>query len=412
VNTPETLSAQSSGLNAPTSRLKLRFFSIAPEFGIYDRKLDQTYHYTAYQLCLQTACRTLGHEFTVVAPKSCSIQDEGILPLLSSSPLANISTDLRRLVDEYSLERANEQVVVLLYEGTLSAANEIFRVANQYPSIKFLVNLFESEPYYEFDENLEKYAAAEKHVSESPVPDFLLPTACTNMFSNLRIVAETQTKAFAARLLGLTAVGRWQTFSAISAIRIQARERNQHRRHRVLLPLSSWQLSNGLVDFLISTKKNFDQYARQASSVEFHLTGYLSENETAPLVEQMREAGFRVSSTSRSKESYAETYSTHDVAWLPSAHYFKQSSGKALDALVQGTPIIAPIGSYAWAEQNRWVEGAPGYASELDARNLFLNLRFILPAIACELNRKNQSIRDHYSPLNTVSALIRELDLV
>ena len=198
------------------------------------------------------------------------------------------------------------------------------------------------------------------------------------------------------------------SFSAIFDVHASTPEQGHSvSKHRVLVPLSTWQLSDGLVDEMISIKKETDKFLDNRINLEFHLTGYLPDQKVQHLLTRLSDAGFLITSESRSIEEYARLFSSHDVVWLPNRYYILQSSGKAVDALVQGTPVIAPVGTYGWKEQNRWVEGAPGYSTSAEARDLFLNLPVFLPVISSELERQNKSIRDRYSPDRTIQDLVK-----
>ena len=390
---------------------KQHFISLAPEFGIHDLQLDRTYHYTSHQLCLQSAAQELGHKFTIVAPTTCSIESETILPLLSSSESANQPSEISGLINKVFLEDTNERIVILLYEGSLDLANEFLILARQFPSVFFVINLFLSEPHYNLDSAFTGYLGTDTKgapdETNSPIPAFNLDGGKLTQTANLEVFCETETKSFAARLLGISAIKQWRNFSAIFDVRCASREQNDSNgRQRVLLPLSSWQLGEKLVDDMLSVKRETDKLMDQKVRIDFHLAGYHLHDQAQHLLTRLGEAGFKVTSESRLTQDYAELISSHDVVWLPNRYYILQSSGKALDALVQGTPIIAPVGTYGWREQNRWVAGAPGYSSTKEARDLFLNLRFILPAVASELKRQNEKIRNFYSPCKTIQELV------
>ena len=394
---------------------KRHFFSIAPEFGIYDFQLDQTYHYTSYQLCLQSAAQALGHQFTIVAPTTCTSGSAGVIPLLSQPPGCTVSADIACLISKLCLEETNERAAILLYEGSLALANEFLTLARRFPSILFVINLFLHESYYYLDSAFNGQLIPDgtgiPGKDPSPVQSFFQSSGPQAQPANLHIFTDTENKGFAARLLGITAIKRWHTFSAITNVRSARPNQNDSSLgHRVLVPLSSWQLSDELVHHMVSVKQETDAHMGDKVGIEFHLTGYLPDHEVQHWLMQLRGAGFNVTSESRPKEDYAKLYSSHDAVWLPSSWYILQSSGKALDALVQGTPIIAPIGTHGWKEQNRWVGGAPGYSTTVEARDLFLNLRFILPLIASELRRQNQAIRDCYSPSTTMLSLVSAIE--
>lgn len=390
---------------------KRHILSFAPEFGIYDSQLDQTYHYTSYQLCLQKAARSLGHNFSIVAPTTCSTVSESVVPLLSPPPSSRLSSEIAEFVDRFTLEHPKEDIVILLYEGSLALASEFSILARRFPFVFFVLNLFLSEPDYNLDIAFRGYL--DTGIKESP--DKLQPSnqaffpigGNLAQTANFVVFAETEAKRFAASLLGISEVRQWRTFSAISGIRKTAQNQNySSNRYRVLVPLSSWQIGEGLVNEMIAVKKETDAHRGHRAEIEFHVTGYHPDPEVQHLLARLGDSGFEITSESRSMEDYVEMYSSHDVVWLPNRYYILQSSGKALDALVQGTPIIAPVGTYGWREQNRWLGGAPGYSTRREVRDLFLNLQFILPAVASELKRQNETVRDYYSPINTIRGLV------
>jgi hypothetical protein len=321
-----------------------------------------------------------------------------------------MSLEITGLINRFALERTNERIVILLYEGSLALTNEFLILARQFPSVLFVINLFLSEPFYKLDIAFRGYIDSEikgiSGESQSGIQAFFQDGEKLAQAANFFVLSETETKSFAARLLGITGIKRWHAFSAIFDMRKATQNQTRSsNKHRVLVPFSSWQLTEGLVHDMISIKKETEIHLGDRSGVEFHLAGYLPNHDVQQLLERLSEAGFKITSESRSKEDYAEMFSSHDAVWLPSRYYVLQSSGKALDALVQGSPIIAPLGTYGWREQNRWSAGTPGYSNVREARDIFLNLQYFLPAIASELERQNDAIRDYYSPSETILSL-------
>jgi hypothetical protein len=369
------------------------FYSIAPEFGIYDRELDQTYHYTNYQLRLQAAAMELGHDFTIVAPTNCSIVTAGVVKVLPTEPDEDYVASITPLIESLAYGNSDSPPVILVYEGSLSIVEAFLPLARRFEDISFFINLFLYEPVFK----LSSTDVTSRKISQ-PYEQF-------KEAGNLHVFAETDSKRLAARQLGMPSVNKWNPFSAICDVHSnEPKPGPSNHGYRILIPLSSWQLSEGLVREMMSIKEKTESDCSQR--LEFHLTGHLADPEIEPILSLMSDDGFVITPASREEQEYANLFASHDVVWLPNPYYTLQSSGKALDALVQATPIIAPAGTFGWVEQNRWVSGATGYSSAGEASCLFSNLQCVLPAIQADLEEQNERIRECYSPSNTISSLL------
>lgn len=371
-----------------------RILSIAPR---YRPGVDGSSggHYTPYQDDLQAAASRLNLDYRILAQRSV-MSVKGVDAVLDASSAQALARS--------TLARCQSGDVVVMYEGSLAMLRALAVVANQRRDVLFLVNLFKPEPGLDFvgtNARTSRLATRSNSFSGVEIP------------KNLLVIAETDERAFLARRLGIDCVGSWRLHSTLWNIKHEltsvSRSSDQERpaELRILVPHgNSLQAARSLAQVLDSM-----QIARGSNSIHFSITG-ADARQLAPRIlgPQLEALGAHRLDSPVGRANYASIFAAHDVVWIPqSRSYRTQSSGKALDALVVGRPVIAPEGSWPARETSRWIGGGLTYRTENDLIELLTHLDQRIDALRDRLALQLENIRAAYSP---DASLIRILEVV
>jgi len=380
--------------------------SIAPDFRP-DRRLRG--HEVSFQNDLLRAARGMSHDYFILIPESVGRVDEPNVVACLSEPKnpCRCVADIGRWLESVP---QGVDVTVILYEGSLAWLPAFDSLAADWPEVKFIVNLFFPEagldvPSTSNDAIVQavpvriRFAHNQVQTSSWGRPD---PQ------ENVIVLAETHERSFLAEAFGVRVDQVWPLHSQLSGFPSPTGEPSDPDALNVLIPLAPRQVRPRVmrdIDFVTR------QVARAKTElpITWTITGPLGTKRSATrLSRRLRRSGILLESNELEISEYASLFAAYDVVWLPiRGHYTTQSSGKALDALVSATPVIAPAGSYAAKEQRRWVSGAPAYEGRREAVELFLALPALVPTWKHKLQEANSAIRFAYSAESALEALVR-----
>jgi len=393
----------------------LEILSVARNFGT--GRVLFAGHEESYQLGLSRAAAAAGLSWTILVPQDSALSDPQAVPCLDR-------TDAQHLVSSLDAHlrarprRSDHRLGVVIYEADTELAAAIARTAPEHPSIRFLVNLFRAEP------GLDAPLVRRKGFGAGPKAGSLAPSALASQFgvfaridwpSNVLLTAESDAKALMARSAGLPVTSVWHLHSEMAAEDLAGQidpGRPEDGQLRVLIALRSSQLYPPLVREVmdvIEGVRRIDPDGR----VTWVMSGRFDQDgRVVAALRRLERAGVQVSRHEHplSRRAYAQGLLEVDAAWMPAVWPYRiQSSGKALDALVLGRPIIAPAGTAGAHAIARWVPGAPTYGTTIEAVHLFLRLPTLIETLQGALRGSIEKIRQHYSPTATVSWVLAQL---
>jgi len=379
--------------------------SIAPAYRP-DKRIRG--HVVSFQSSLQGAARSRGANFKILVPKDIgSSGQDDVIPCL---PDRRDPTRVLSGVDEWlrSLD-GDEAVVVMLYEGALRWLAAFDALAADHPDVKFLVNLFAPEagldaPSSSEDGLIRPMPARVRELAHRAAgPLALRPDPQANVV----VLAETEQRRFLAEALGIRTGRAWPLHSQIATIELPSRTVTAGSSVRVLVPIAPRQVSPRVLREIDFVTRQTDR-ASDDRPIEWTLACPLGDDRaTSKRVHKVLRPGMSLVAEALESLAYASLFAAHDAVWFPfRGQYNTQSSGKALDALVTATPIIAPAGSYAARQQQRWLPGAPAYDGSREAIELLLRLHALAPAWQRDLRDVQSEIRSSYSADTALSTLI------
>jgi hypothetical protein len=206
--------------------------------------------------------------------------------------------------------------------------------------------------------------------------------------------------------MGVPCVGAWRLHSTLWDVHVALEPDADHSGPlRVLVPLAGRGYGADVVHDLA-----FVMLSLRGHGVEWTLTGASSDRFKATVRgPRLVELGARRLDAPAEREGYAALFASHDVVWIPNrASYRSQSSGKALDALVMGRPVVAPRGSWPAREASRWLGEDPSYEGPEEAAQQFFALASDPACWHAPLEAAGDRIRRAYAPEATV---VRMLEL-
>ena len=395
----------------------VRILSVAPQFGA--GRIPFAGHEEIYQLGLARAAADAGVAWAILAPVTAKVADGSVVPCLDASNVDAIAASLDRYLHAYPSEQGTMTGVVV-YEADTRLAAAIARVAADHPDTRFLVNLFLAEPGLDAPLVRRKRFATQREVSAygpGPLADRLARLAGIEWPVNLRLTAETVEKALLARSVGMPVSGTWRLHSAraerdFPAGAVAPAQRDPDSALRVLVALRSSQLHPPLVQDVVDVIERVAR-AGGGDAIEWVMAGRFDDHpRVTQALRRLRRAGVLIDDADRPLEpdAYARMFLDADVVWMPAIWPYRvQSSGKALDALVLGRPVIAPAGTAAAAAMQRWVPGAPTYSSSSEAAQLLLRLPSLHSLLREELESQSGEIRAALHPRATVEWLLEML---
>jgi len=386
--------------------------SVAPSFGV--GHLPFAGHEETYQFGLADAAAELGIVWRILVPERSVVHDRRAVPCLDPTDLGTLSASVAAHVAQRRPE--DGRIGVVMYGGDVERLAAMAEVARNAPEAALLVNLFRAEPGLDLplvrhrrDVTVRELGPFRQEAIESQ----LHRIAALRLPPNLRVVAESEPKALTARSAGLPVAGVWPLHSEMAgAGPAGERPRLDGRPTVVLIGLRNSQLRGPVirqVREVIERTSRFDTGAR----LTWVLSGrFDTDRATTTALRQLERAGVDVRRAPAPLEAdaYARQFMEADVLWMPVTWPYRvQSSGKALDALVLGCPVVAPAGTAGARAMQRWVPGAPAYGTATEAAQVFLRLPTLLDHLHNALASAAEEIRTAYEPRTTVEWAIEVL---
>jgi hypothetical protein len=342
-------------------------------------------HNSIFHESLKVAAQELGHNYSIAAPsRRVSAGDPFVGMQLSSTSWKPIA----REVNSYLSSQPPTTVVV--YEGSLSTIYAFKEVARQHPKHAFILNLFLREiPLASLKQAptdaFKKFGGLEAIVADIP--------------GNIRIFSDTSMTQLALRAIGLPVGGIWPHHSAL-APPFRLEETNPEP-NCVLVAASPAQLSfdrESLEDLSVAV-----DLVKRSQGLSFRMLGGV------PSRGPLRGARRRLQSLPGASDGplplgdYARVMGAASLVWLPTQGiYSEQSSGKALDAMVAGRPVLAPAGTFGQREHERHVPGSLTYRNRQELREILEALPAVLGQWLHDATAAQHRAAAAYSPLRAV----------
>jgi hypothetical protein len=394
----------------------LEVLSVAPEFGT--GHVPFTGHEEVYQLGLSRAAAGVGIPWTILVPDAAETVGTPVVACLDPSSPESLVASLEAQLRERS-QADGRTIGVFIYEGDTGIALAMATLAARHPHIRFLVNLFRSEAGLDAPLVRRKRYSTQEQLSAyslSALARRLAPLGRSTWPANLRITAETDAKKLLARSVGVPVSDVWRLHSSVAERDASHCEQSSRGRHggpvRVLVAVRSSRLHPPLVEEVLDVIARVGR-VDGGQAVEWVMAGRFDDH---PRVRRglrlLGRAGvqLRIEDRPLDPDAYAEVFRAADAVWMPTVWPYRvQSSGKALDALVLGRPIIAPAGTFPASAMQRWIPGAPAYGSTTEAAQTFLRLPSMIGLLQSELDRQAAEIRAAYHPETTVRWLDEHL---
>lgn len=367
-------------------------------------------HEVVYQHALVQAAQRQGIEAAIAVPYATWADHPDVVCLLGTGDGSWVDGLRREL---HGLD--GRDCTVLFYEGSLQLLEVVASLAGEYPVVRFVVNLFRSDEVLAWPHLSQRYFGRRMHLGPVSGLDDGISDLAASVRSqpNIVLLADTERRRLLAESLGFRAVATWPLYSVVSANGESARERTSCPAFRVVVPVAYWQVTRQLAYEVAIVVRLVKRYAGPDLSFSWLVVGAGYEANAA-----LRSRRRRMSRLQRLSvdfrpggvdvDEYRSMLTEADLVWLPQrGFYTTQSSGKAADALVCGTPILAPNGSFAAQEMARWVPGAPGYTGAREAAEVLLRAATIVPALRASLSVRSADIQEWYSPERAVRLVRR-----
>lgn len=376
-------------------------------------------HFDTYQQDLRAAAAELGHDLRLVARAGVPGSD-GVLPVLPANGGRKAEfadpafvAALEALLEAERAERAGDPrpLVLVRFEGRLLEFRAFVDLAVRHPDVTFIWNLFAP-------------TRQERPPTVSRRPAGLVrarrvlgdPTwgrgGTVRVPSNLVVLHDTPTRSLRARGLGLPFDGIWPLHSRLATLPVAGPDRPDARgptdRPRILVPLAAWHADRGTRFEVSQVLRTLDRTLPEHLRPRWTIAGAAPEgSEHRRWMASLSARGADVHPEEASTEVYAARFRDSDAVWLPRRDlYALFSSGKALDALVAGTPIIAPAGTYGAVESARWHVAPATYVRTAEVVDLLVRAADILPVLRAELRARAAEIRTVHSPRHVVEVLV------
>ena len=364
-------------------------------------------HTSAYQQALAAAAERAGHTFTLAGPAERVAADDPLVTLrLSRRDWPTIAREVAGHL------RGAEPHNVLVYEGSVDALAAFTAVAPELDGHTVVMDLF--GPGWPLDVPRDGERRGVDVRTDPARRAAALAALAAPLPPNVVVLADTERRAFLARSRGLDVAGVWPTYSILAAPEADLRAADAADAPdaptpdpaHVVIALSAWQLKGDP-----GTVRDLDDVLRRASrrtpALRFSHLGGVSDRHTPRRLRARLAALPGAADGPLSVADYAARLAGAGVVWPPKRdQYATQSSGKALDALVAGRPVLLPSGSAGQVEQERWVPGAPSYRSRTELWDLLAELPDLVAPWAAALAAQRDAIRAHYSPDRALDVLV------
>lgn len=294
------------------------------------------------------------------------------------------------------------------YEGSLGELPFWASKARRNPENTYVLNIFSNEGNLSTYKSLvgaiprlldKKKSPRSLRASSKSVPTDSLP-------NNLILTAETDEKAFFLRAQGFQVSATIPIFSN-SLYDSDFGWKNPSllaRKRRLMVLASHHQLSSGAIRWSDVISVALNPLLRRNWSVEISGQSIERFNRTAKLFLGL--VGIVFSEGGRSTEEYlAKIQSADLVLFAYSDFYVSQSSGKSLDCLISGVPILARRGTDPHRRAQSILSGYPGYSSKVELGLILLRWSDWETYVLGVLRDSHPNIREKFHPKNLYSLL-------
>jgi len=381
-----------------------RILSVAPRYRAGRTPLENG-HFTIYQDDLRDAAGRMGLELVILGAADGPPAEGVICAIHAGGP------ESARAAAAAVAAQVRADDLVMVYEGSLELLRAFAPVAEARPDATFVLNLFGQEDVIDGPSVLDRVDHRRPSSAERVEMSEDARELGRRLPPNLRVTAETPERFALARQAGLPACAAWRLHSILTTVDPVSRSRSDGPL-RVLVPLRQGGFDPEPVADIAYVARRLDRIAGRGEIVLS-----VTRLDTGRLASQVRgdrlaRLGVRSVEPSPSRAGYAATFAEHDAVWLTGAaapsgfSYRTQSSGKTLDALVAGLPVVGVAGGYPAREPLRWTELPLGYRTREEAVSAFLTLRDRSSELSARLLDRRDAIRSTYSPEATLRRVI------
>jgi hypothetical protein len=410
----------------------VRILSLAPHFRLTAAVAGYS-HYIPFQRSLRDAASALGHELAIVTrvgaggPEPLS---DGILDVLPAWPKghkfafdwqpARDALD-RLLAQECDRLPAGEPLIVLRYEGRLQEYAAVADLVRRHPRARFIWNLYAlsglavpGSPPRGRQRSGARFPSWRTSTPQPASPAF----KGVAQPDNLLIVGDEWTKHAFAQALGMRSRGVWPLSSSIArapdGILPQVptwdpgrSDRAEVGRARILIPQADWQFDDEIRSEIGHAVRALTRSASTTAPI-FTVAGHQGSDRThLRWLSRLERLGVTVRREALSPDDCSRTISEHDLVWLPNGQLYREkSSGKVLDVLTLGVPLLAPAGSQQALQFRRWVPWGLDYTCDSELLRILENLDFFLPPARSELHRRLVDVQTDTAPKTAIERLI------
>lgn len=350
-------------------------------------------HRSSFHLSLRQAALAQGHTFDIAA-KAKGVTDDDPAVVLRFAD-ARWEVVARETADHL---HCREPTIVFVYEGCTAAVEAFAGVARGLPHHTFLINLFRDE----FRSRDATRRAAEEVFAAGDAAE--TGSSIVALPSNLRVLADTEKRALLARGHGMPVVGSWPHHTAIDPSIVSCAPEPD----LVVIAVAAWQLV-GDAETMRDIGAVLGRRSDSSRELRFRLLGGVPPVSRTRLMDRFRVLRSLPGALDGplSVDDYASALGSGGLVWLPTQRMYRdQSSGKALDAMVLGRPLLAPAGTFPQQEQERLIPGAPTYRNRDELLEIFDTLPVIQPSLSEAAAAMRPQAAQDYSADHAIERLI------
>jgi hypothetical protein len=376
-------------------------YSIAPN---YKNPQDVDGHWSILQERLKVAANLENVNFFILAPCDAAASDS-VLRVLRENSVDGVSQAIQDILSADS----SADKYVFIYEGSIHLLEVLRPVFRRFANVKFVINLFGQENFMS--------TPAPKNIYRNTLAAELRRRRTSDQIQlddwpdNLSIVAETPQKLLMAKGIGLPVRGVWPGM-LINKIEPQA-------------PRASWAIEGKSFNIVIPLSKDqmdFRSY-RQIVKISRRFSGINFDDKTVKLqlIIQEHDLSFRkriFGKLLRRKISFGENVEGQDsyirylesasLVWIPyGVRYMSNSSGKVLEALGVGKPVLMEAGTFGDRIMQSWSPGFPTYRGTGELFQVLATIPIWFPVAADEIHANRDQIVSQFSPRVCLEFIIR-----
>lgn len=410
----------------------MRILSLAPHFRLSSSAAGYS-HYIPFQMDLRAAAAGIGHDLAIVTRVGAAGADPsavGALDVLPRWPKGQkFSFDWEPaaqalealLVSETERLHRSEPLVVLRYEGRLQEFPRLAELAHRNPRVRFIWNLFalygDAVPGMP-PGSRPSVLSRDRWRRAEPVRSTAAATRDVVQPDNLIVVGDAWSRHSFALAMGIRSSGVWPLASSIPRLEGGTTPDVPRvdppvvppRAHpsRVLILQAGWQFDTEIRGVVLRAVKE-QRVRHEDARPDFTVSGHQG-NDRVHLrwLSRMERLGVTVHREAAPWDEYVRRLLEHDAVWLPNGQLYREkSSGKVLDALTLGVPVLSPAGSFQATQLRRWVPWGLDYTGGPELQRILGNLDFFLPSVRDELQRRLVEVQTDTAPVTAIDRLLR-----